>query len=203
MSTWSSMSADAQLGVMQALGAVYAKHAALVGNQMPTAGGDNVYNLSAGSFEGSNTLSAKIKLGAAHKGAAEGLKAELMAAVGGVSDAQVEVSVGYGVGDMAGPIENVNKLDGSSCTFSHEQGQVILLDFWATWCPPCQRPMAHNQEMLVKNTGTWGDKVRIVGLSIDNEVSKLKSHVEAKGWGNVEHYHVRNGRCTADKEYGV
>lgn len=80
---------------------------------------------------------------------------------------------------------------------------MILLDFWATWCPPCQRPMAHNQEMLVKNTGTWGDKVRLVGMSIDNTADAVKSHVEAKGWGNVEHYHVRNGRCTADKEYGV
>ena len=50
----------------------------------------------------------------------------------------------------------------------HKQGQVILLDFWATWCPPCQKPMAHNQEMLEKRGSDWGDKVRLIGLSIDD-----------------------------------
>ena len=50
---------------------------------------------------------------------------------------------------------------------THTSGQVILLDFWATWCPPCQGPMAHNQEMLQKRGAEWGDRVRIIGLSID------------------------------------
>ena len=30
----------------------------------------------------------------------------------------------------------------------HKPGEVWLIDFWATWCPPCQGPMAHNQEIL-------------------------------------------------------
>jgi len=63
--------------------------------------------------------------------------------------------------------------------------------------------MAHNQEMLEKNKEKWGDKVRIVGLSIDQDIAKLKSHVDAKGWTTVEHYHSRNGQNSADKDYGV
>lgn len=63
--------------------------------------------------------------------------------------------------------------------------------------------MAHNQEMLEKRGVDWGDKVRLIGLSIDNDVATVKNHVKSKGWEKVEHYHVRNGKCTADKDYGV
>lgn len=48
----------------------------------------------------------------------------------------------------------------------------------------------------------WGDKVRIVGLSIDNAVPTIKAHVEKNKWTSVEHYHVRNGKCNASETYG-
>ena len=31
----------------------------------------------------------------------------------------------------------------------------------------------------------------------------MKNHVESKGWTKVEHYHIRNGVCTADKDHGI
>ena len=72
------------------------------------------------------------------------------------------------VGDHMGVIENVSFVSKDGTTnVEHKHGQVILLDFWATWCPPCQAPMAHNQEMLAHNKATWGEKVRIIGLSLD------------------------------------
>lgn len=116
---------------------------------------------------------------------------------------KVSYSAKIGVGDQIAPIENANYVnkDGQT-TVNHEQGQVILYDLWATWCPPCQAPMAHNQEMLTKNKEVWGDKVRIVGLSIDNDAPTVKKHVDAKGWNAVEHYHVRNGSCKASETYG-
>jgi len=92
---------------------------------------------------------------------------------------------------------------GDKKTITHTEGEVWLLDFWATWCPPCQRPMAHNQEMMAKHKEDWKGKVRIIGLSIDNDHSTVAEHVDNKQWGDVEHYHCRNGTCNADKEYGV
>jgi len=64
--------------------------------------------------------------------------------------------------------------EGGVTTVVHKQGQVLLLDFWATWCPPCQAPMAHNQKMLEEHGAKWGDKVRLIGLSIDNDASTVK-----------------------------
>ena len=63
--------------------------------------------------------------------------------------------------------------------------------------------MKHNQHMLEQNHEKWGDKVRLIGLSIDGDADTVKNHVESRGWTKVEHYHVRTAGCTADKDYGV
>lgn len=127
----------------------------------------------------------------------------------GVIEKEIEVGCAFGVGVKMGVIENADKVcvgkemcEGKT-EVTHKAGQVLLLDFWATWCPPCQKPMAHNQEMLEKRGSDWGDNVRFLGLSIDQDVNKLKTHIEDKKWKSIEHYHVSNGSCTADKDYGV
>ena len=63
--------------------------------------------------------------------------------------------------------------------------------------------MGHNQKMLEENNEKWGGKVRLIGLSIDNDSATVKNHVTTKGWTSVEHYHVRNGKCISDKDFGV
>jgi thiol-disulfide isomerase/thioredoxin len=53
---------------------------------------------------------------------------------------------------------------GKSITLSHLKGKVVLLDFWATWCPPCRAEIPHlvdlNRELRPKG-------LRILGLSVD------------------------------------
>ena len=60
-------------------------------------------------------------------------------------------------------------------------GKVMLIDFWATWCPPCQKPMAHNVEMKKNNADKWAN-VRIIGLSIDDDALTVKTHCTNKNW---------------------
>ena len=55
--------------------------------------------------------------------------------------------------------------------------------------------------MLEENGEKWGDKVRIIGLSIESEKQTVKDHVKEKNWTKVEHYHIRNGNCNSDREY--
>ena len=67
---------------------------------------------------------------------------------------------------------------------SELRGKVVVLDFWATWCGPCQKPMADLQELRQAHPG-WSDKVAIIPLSIDDTLDIVRRHVEKRGWTNT------------------
>lgn len=55
--------------------------------------------------------------------------------------------------------------------------------------------------MLEHHSERWGDKVRIIGISIDQAPETVVKHVQAKKWEKVEHFHRAGSSCSND--YGV
>ncbi|MCK0158340.1 TlpA family protein disulfide reductase [Cellulophaga sp. F20128] len=65
--------------------------------------------------------------------------------------------------------ELVNE-SGVSHNFNSKQGKVVLLNFWATWCPPCVAEMP-SLEALYKD---YKDRVEFVFVAQDNANSVTK-----------------------------
>jgi thiol-disulfide isomerase/thioredoxin len=63
-------------------------------------------------------------------------------------------------------------------------GQVIVLEFWATWCGTCQEIMSDLQA-LPQKFRHWQGKVMLITASVDENPELSEKHLRAKGWNRT------------------
>lgn len=75
------------------------------------------------------------------------------------------------------PDFSVTTLDGQTIQLSELRGKPVIVDFWATWCPPCVREIPH----FIQLAGEFStDQLAIVGISSE-EASVLMEFAAEKG----------------------
>lgn len=85
-------------------------------------------------------------------------------------------------GDPAPEAEFLDMETSVTVRISDYRGQVLLLDFWGTGCPPCQKPLADYHALALKNADKWRGRVTILTASINETPAEARAHMRAKGW---------------------
>jgi cytochrome c biogenesis protein CcmG, thiol:disulfide interchange protein DsbE len=73
----------------------------------------------------------------------------------------------------AAPDFSLKTVDGKDVKLSDQKGNVVLVDFWATWCPPCKESLPHVQKVSADEAlAKKGLKVFAVNDKEDPDVVK-------------------------------
>ena len=84
-----------------------------------------------------------------------------------------EMAIGSEAPDFTAKLNN-----GETFTLSDKKGQVILLNFWATWCSNCVKEMPAIEKLYEE----YGDQIVIVGVNVGEDEDTIDTFIEAKNY---------------------
>ncbi len=95
------------------------------------------------------------------------------------------------------PNFSTEDIDGNKIELYSLRGNVVLLDFWASWCPPCRQSIP---ELLKINNDYKSKNFKMIGISIDYSMEDLKKFLAEKSvnWTQIydnsydvnQHYNI-------------
>jgi thiol-disulfide isomerase/thioredoxin len=92
----------------------------------------------------------------------------------------------------------ISLANGSNLKLSDLKGKVVLLNFWATWCPPCREEIP---SMMKLNTFMTGKPFQMVAISVDEGGKPaIESYFKESGF-SLPTYLDESGASA--KSYGV
>jgi thiol-disulfide isomerase/thioredoxin len=114
---------------------------------------------------------------------------------GNLSSGGTQIVIRFASNPQPMPPFLLTDLDGQVVSTASWRGKVVLLNFWATWCPPCRDEIPE----MIELSKRFRDKLEIVGISMDDsppeEVRQFAQEMKID-------YPVVMGSSTLSREYG-
>jgi len=68
-------------------------------------------------------------------------------------------------------------IDNKILDLSQFYGKVVIVDFWASWCPPCIKEIPHFIELQEK----YKNEVQFIGLNVGEKESDIREFIKSIG----------------------
>ena len=98
------------------------------------------------------------------------------------------------------PDFQANDINGKPLSLNQFKNKVVLIDFWATWCPPCVDEMPN----IVKAYKKYHDRgFEIIGISLDQNESRFLKFIEDNGMTWRQYYDGKGGQNKLARRYSI
>ncbi len=98
------------------------------------------------------------------------------------------------------PAAVTKTIDGSDWSLAEHRGKVVLIDFWATWCPPCRAAMPHMKKIYAGFNDN--PDFLMVGVSLDRDRGDLEDYLKREQIGWTQLHQPGGGNALANA-FGV
>jgi thiol-disulfide isomerase/thioredoxin len=88
-------------------------------------------------------------------------------------------------------------LEGGEFELAKQKGQVVVLDFWATWCGPCIKSLPGLIEAM---SSFPADQVKLIGVNQGEPAEQVKRFLDTRGWKLTV---AMDAGQTVGRQYGV
>jgi thiol-disulfide isomerase/thioredoxin len=126
----------------------------------------------------------KLNLTVARKSTASQISVDLERAALAVDGDQIgyERFIGKQIPDL-----KLSSLDGKvSRRMSEFRDKIVVLDFWASWCPTCYGPVTKLQQ-TVEAHPEWADKVEFIAVTVDAKIGDAEDVIRKNKWNKTSH----------------
>ena len=75
------------------------------------------------------------------------------------------------------PLFSIQTIDGKTLSLSDLKGKGVIVNFWATWCPPCRAEIPD----MIELQNEYASQFTFIGIALNDQEDKVRAFISEKG----------------------